>query len=115
MKHTLMSQETIEKYEVVKTGNEMSPYVYFQTNIGDFIVMRRPRLNNDGNPIYTFTVQYNQKLGFVRELPPLEGARRNNVQQSYSTECFNIDQKMEWLLERIDQQIKTGFRMYEKL
>lgn len=97
----------MEKYEVEIVPDSWGLYDTYRTNLGIFVVMRNQKLDYYGNPRYTISPH-----GYVRHLPPIAGMRRNHNRQLYTVQSYNIEQTMEWFLEKLSEQLAMGHSLY---
>lgn len=68
----------------------------------EFAVSRKELLDYYGNPIYIIN-----PVGYVNELPKIKGYRRNNVQQWYTTQSYNIEDTMKDFFTKLYEIIGT--------
>lgn len=79
----------------------------YETTIGIFNVYRSKSLDYYGNPIYII-----EPLGFIESLPPVTGARRNNNKYHYSIQSYNIEDNFKCFLNRLNESIEKGNKLY---
>lgn len=90
------------------TTNGWGTITTFKTEIGTFDVTRRDHLDINGNPIYLIV-----PVGYIKdELPKLSGYRRNNKKGYYSTQSYNIEENMKYFLNKLNEQIEKGNKLY---
>lgn len=89
------------------TSNGWGTIQYFDTDLGTFAVSRMEHLDKNGNPRYII-----QPEGYINELPPIRGMRRNNEKQWYTTQSYDIEGDMQYFLKELEKQIVKGHRLY---
>lgn len=98
----------MKNYTITIEPNTWGNVLRVTSNIGTFLVRRRSQLDYYGNPLYDIIPE-----GYIQtELPKVKGFRRNNNKQHYTTQSYNIEQTIECFIERLNDVISKGNKLY---
>lgn len=104
----LVDTRTIEKrLNITTETNGWENITTYTTSIGTFTIQRKDELNYYGNPVAIII-----PLGYIESLPPIKHFRRNNEKQWYSTTSYDFNETMIQFLERLEEQLNKGERLY---
>lgn len=101
------TQTIEERLNITTEINGWGNITTYRTTIGTFTIQRKEYLSYYGNPTYIIT-----PLGYIDSLPAIKYFRRNNKQQHYTTTSYNKDETMLQFLERLEEQLNKGERLY---